>query len=121
MNASDQIIVFDRALVRRHRDRAAREFAAHRALFEETAGQLMERLGDVKREFTSILDLGDRDGFLARALQERYKSFVVTTDFSEMMLQQGRSVPLPSREGIGEGECSEKPPHQQKLRLAKEG
>ncbi len=46
----NQILVFDRALVRRNRDRAALHFAKHLVLFEETSHQLMERLGDVKRE-----------------------------------------------------------------------
>ena len=86
MNDPNQILVFNRALVRRNRDRAATNFAKHRALFEETAYQTMERLSDVKREFESILALGDHDGFLAAVLNAKYGSFVASTDLSQRML-----------------------------------
>jgi NADH dehydrogenase [ubiquinone] 1 alpha subcomplex assembly factor 5 len=92
MSTSDQILVFDRALVRRNRDRAAPHFAKHRALFEEIAHQLMERLGDVKREFPNILALGDHDGFFASALTAHYGSFVVATDISEKILRGKNTV-----------------------------
>lgn len=78
MSGSSQIFVFDRALVRRHRDRAAAGFARHNTLFEESAELLLERLGDIKRPFASILDLGARDGSLAAALAKRYgDAFIV--------------------------------------------
>lgn len=87
---SSQIHIFDRALVRRHRDRAAPGFAPrHSALHEEIAAQLLDRLGDVKRSFPNILDLGARDGHLARQLAPREGSFVVAADVSETMLRQG--------------------------------
>ena len=61
-------IVFDRAAVRAHRDRAAARLADHDFLFVEAAQRLVDRLGDVNRRFTRALDLGCHGGELARAL-----------------------------------------------------
>ncbi|MBP2301607.1 SAM-dependent methyltransferase [Azospirillum picis] len=60
--------VFDRALVRRRRDRAVAEFSDHSFLFDEIAERLADRLEDVIRPFPLALDLGCHDGALARAL-----------------------------------------------------
>ena len=65
---TDDRHVFDRRLVRRRRDRAAARFAAHRFLFDAVAGNLVERLTDVRRRFAFALDLGCHDGPVARAL-----------------------------------------------------
>lgn len=62
------IKVFDRAAVRAHRDRAARRGGEHNFLFDEGAAGLAERLDEVRRRFPVALDLGCRDGALARAL-----------------------------------------------------
>jgi NADH dehydrogenase [ubiquinone] 1 alpha subcomplex assembly factor 5 len=87
---SDQIHIFDRALARRHRDRAAEGFSAHHhALLEEAATHILERLADVKRRFSSILDLGAHDGLLARRLAQRKDAFVIAADLSEKLLGQG--------------------------------
>ncbi len=82
----NQILAFDRALMRRHRDRAVPRFADHRVLFDETAALLMERLGDVKRDFRSVLDLGAHDGLLAQKIVERHHGLVVAADLSLPML-----------------------------------
>jgi SAM-dependent methyltransferase len=66
-----QISVFDRATVRRHRDRAAPDFARYEFLATEVADRLADRLDDVRRGFPRALDIGARDGTLARALQGR--------------------------------------------------
>ncbi len=87
MNIPDQILVFDRALKRRHHDRAAAGFAAHSVLFESVAEHLIERLSDVKRSFASVLDLGSHNGILARRFAEKKNSFVVAADVSEKMLR----------------------------------
>lgn len=83
MNNLDQTLVFDRAMVRNHRKRAADNFVAHSVLFEETATQLIDRLGDVKREFQAILDLGAHDGVLADIFTQRENAFVVAADNTE--------------------------------------
>ena len=79
--------VFDRVLVRKRRDRAAAGFGAHAALFEETSGRLIERLGDIKQDFRVALDLGAHNGYLARRFSERGIPFVVTADISEKMVR----------------------------------
>ncbi len=70
---SSGIKVFDRSAVRAHRDRAARDRAGggRGFLFDEAAERLAERLGEVRRRFPVALDLGCRDGALARALAGR--------------------------------------------------
>jgi NADH dehydrogenase [ubiquinone] 1 alpha subcomplex assembly factor 5 len=68
----DPIRVFDQRAVRLHRRRAARH-ARGRAdfLFVESAERLADRLADINRVFPQALDLGCRDGLLARQLRGR--------------------------------------------------
>jgi NADH dehydrogenase [ubiquinone] 1 alpha subcomplex assembly factor 5 len=90
---NEEIHIFDRGLVRRHRDRAAGAFAPrHSALREETAEQLAERIKDVKRDFKTILDLGAPPGTPARRLAAD-GGFAVAADLSEKMLKQGGVAP----------------------------
>lgn len=65
---TDPMQVFDRALVRRHRDRAAPRFAEYNFLFAEVAERLADRLMDVRRDFPRALDLGCHDGTLGRRI-----------------------------------------------------
>lgn len=65
---ADQMRVFDRRLVRAHRDRAAAHLGDHDFLFREVAERLADRLDDFNRGFPVALDLGCRGGALARAL-----------------------------------------------------
>lgn len=71
MTPSDLMTVFDRRLVRAHRDRAAATLSAHDFLLADTADALVDRLYDVRREFPVALDLGCRTGLLAARLQDR--------------------------------------------------
>ena len=68
---SDSMNVFDRRLVRRHRDRAASTLDAHDFLFREVAERLADRLDDVTRKFPQALDLGCHGGEIAAALRGR--------------------------------------------------
>lgn len=61
--------IFDRALMRRRRDRIAPNFDAHDFLFREIAERLAERAGDVRREFPLALDAGCRTGLFTQAAQ----------------------------------------------------
>ncbi len=72
MNLTDQpaTALFDRGAWRAHRQRAARAGAVD-FLHAEVADRLVDRLDLVNREFAVALDLGARDGWLARALAER--------------------------------------------------
>ncbi|MGH6932391.1 MAG: methyltransferase domain-containing protein [Dongiaceae bacterium] len=65
---TDDMDIFDRPLVRRHRERAAPNLSAHDFLFRETAKRLADRLDDVTRKFPLALDLGCHGGELAAAI-----------------------------------------------------
>ena len=69
--------IFDRALRRRRRDRAAPGFAAHDFLRRHMAEELLDRLDGVTRRFAQALDLGGADGMLAAQLRAR--GIAVTT------------------------------------------
>jgi NADH dehydrogenase [ubiquinone] 1 alpha subcomplex assembly factor 5 len=62
--------LFDRRAWRAHRDRAGRQGAVT-FLHEEVVERLLDRLDLINREFPVALDLGARDGAVARALAER--------------------------------------------------
>lgn len=68
---SDPITIFDRATVRRHRDRAAPLLDDSGFLFREVADRLADRLDDMVRDFPVALDLGARDGMLRPLLLGR--------------------------------------------------
>jgi len=63
--------IFDRALVRKRRDRAAPRFAAHDFLVREVAERLADRLDDVTRSFPMALDLGCHTGEIAGTIGKR--------------------------------------------------
>ena len=82
-------IVFDRALVRVRRDRAAAGFAAHAFLYEEVARRLAERLELMQRTFPRALVLGGRTGGMAAMLTGRFGiETLVQAEFSEKMAGQ---------------------------------
>jgi SAM-dependent methyltransferase len=64
-------IVFDRAQVKRQRDRAASSFATYDFLLNELAERLADRLLDIKRSFPVALDLGCHTGQIGRILKGR--------------------------------------------------
>ena len=69
--------IFDRALLRRRRERIAAIADPHARdprrdfLFAESGERMLDRLDDVTRRFPVALDLGSRDGLLGRLLQGR--------------------------------------------------
>lgn len=65
------IEIFDRRAVRRHRDRAAANLAAHDFLIREIAERLADRLADFTRPFPVTLELGCHTGQLRRQLADR--------------------------------------------------
>ena len=66
-----QARIFDRRLLRERRARASLGLTAHDFLLTEVAERLSDRLSDIARRFPLALDLGARDGILARTLQGR--------------------------------------------------
>lgn len=77
--------IFDRALLAARRDRAAPAFDRHNFLVREVAARLADRLRDINRDFTSVLDLGCHCGELTAALPATPK-MLVQTDLSAAML-----------------------------------
>jgi len=67
---SSSMKVFDRRAVRAHRDRAADTLGRHDFLLGEITHRLIERLEDVKRDFSVALDLGCHTGELGRSLDQ---------------------------------------------------
>ncbi len=63
--------VFDRDVVRRHRDRAAPRLDAHDFLLREVGERLVDRLDDIRRTFPLTLDLGCHSGQLSRLVGRR--------------------------------------------------
>ena len=76
--ASDQQEIFDRRLRRMRRDRALANFAAHDFLYQHMADELVDRLGDVKRDFHRALLIGTPDAFLRDRLTVAGMSVVCT-------------------------------------------
>lgn len=84
---------FDRRAVRAHRNRAAKRFAESDFLFRETAARLIERLGDVRRDFSHVLDLGCHRGELgARLASHEAARRVVQCDLSPVMAGLARAA-----------------------------
>src|SRR5690349_5810740 len=66
----DPLLVFDRTVLRRRRERAARDWQSRAFLKREIASRLVERLDDVRRTFSSVLDLGSHGDEVATALND---------------------------------------------------
>ena len=81
-------IVFDRALLRRRRDRAAARYADFDFLANEMAVRLVERLSDVRRSFATTLVLGCHTGRIAEALPKEQVGEVIQADLSLAMVQK---------------------------------
>jgi SAM-dependent methyltransferase len=71
MPPPDPLLVFDRALLRKRRERAARAWDRASFLKREIAGRLVDRLDDIKHRFPLALDLGVHGDEVATALAGR--------------------------------------------------
>ncbi|MEX2629840.1 MAG: methyltransferase domain-containing protein [Tistlia sp.] len=90
---SDSQRPFDRAVVRRHRERAAAAWPAHDFLVREVAGRLAERLDDIRRSFPLALDLGCHGGELMQAMAGRGGiERTVACDLSEAMARRAAAT-----------------------------
>ncbi len=85
------IAVFDRDLVRRHRERAAARLEAHDFLFRAAADLLGDRLLDVARPIETALDLGCHGGELGPSLAARGVGRVVHADLAWGMAARARA------------------------------
>ena len=95
----DQMHVFDRALVRRRRDRAAATVHAVAPILEDCADRLLDRLDDTTRRFSRALDLGGR-GVVAPRLAARGIPFVVSADLSPAMAARAGGLPVAADEEV---------------------
>jgi SAM-dependent methyltransferase len=88
-------VVFDRAVLRRRRERAAAGFSACDFLVQEAATRLVERLGDVRRRFPLALALGCHTGQLARRLDgDPSVERLIQTDLAEAMVRRASGLRL---------------------------
>jgi NADH dehydrogenase [ubiquinone] 1 alpha subcomplex assembly factor 5 len=69
---------FDRKLVRKHRDRAARMTNFDDFLEVEVSDRVADRLLDIKRKFSSVLVLGCKTGALTRQIQAHLPEAEIT-------------------------------------------
>ena len=80
----DPLLVFDRANLRRRRERAAWKWDERSFLKREIAGRLVERVDDVRRSFSKALDLGSHGDEVAAALGRRPAvGWLVRTDLGQ--------------------------------------
>ena len=96
---SDAMQVFDRALVRRRRDRAAATVSRVAPILEDCTDRLLDRLDDMTRRFTRALDLGGR-GAVAPRLKARGIPFVVSADLSARMAAQAGGLAVAADEEV---------------------
>jgi NADH dehydrogenase [ubiquinone] 1 alpha subcomplex assembly factor 5 len=71
VQSRDRTAVFDRAALRRQRERTAPHLDGYDFLIREVAERLVERLCDVRRAFPLALELGCHTGQLGRLLRDR--------------------------------------------------
>ena len=87
--------IFDRATLRRRRERAAAGLAGCEFLIQEAAARLVERLGDVRRSFPLALALGCHTGQLARRLDgDASVGRLIQTDLAEAMVRRASGLRL---------------------------
>jgi NADH dehydrogenase [ubiquinone] 1 alpha subcomplex assembly factor 5 len=93
----DPMRVFDRALLRRRRDRAADTVLRVAPILEDCAERLLDRLDDTTRRFSRALDLGGR-GVVAPMLRARGISSIVSADLSPRMAAAGGALAVAADE-----------------------
>jgi NADH dehydrogenase [ubiquinone] 1 alpha subcomplex assembly factor 5 len=83
--------IFDRALLRRRRDRAAPNFGDFDFLQRRVGEMTADCLSDIRRQFPMALELGCRTGQMAKILQGRSGiEILVQSDLSEAMALRAR-------------------------------
>jgi SAM-dependent methyltransferase len=93
MKSSQPLGPFDRALVRKHKDRAAKRFEQARFLKDRTIEDICDRLEFINRHFATVLDVGSQDGYFKREVRKRPQlidkiSYIAQSDFSTRQLGQ---------------------------------
>ena len=90
-------ILFDRAQLARHRDRAARTYQDYAVLKQRESTELLDRLRDVSRQFDVALDLGCHDGTAALGLLKSGQvQTVIGLERSAALAQKARASGVPT-------------------------
>jgi SAM-dependent methyltransferase len=82
--------LFDRQLIKAHRNRAAASFSDYAFLKERVARDLTGRLNLIRRSFHHCVDVGGHTGHLGALLKEI--PLLITTDLSEAMVTQASTA-----------------------------
>jgi SAM-dependent methyltransferase len=93
----DVMRVFDRALLRKRRERAAAGVGRVAPILTDCADRLLDRLDDTTRRFSRALDLGGR-GVVAPMLAARGIPFVVSADLAPAMAARAGGVAVAADE-----------------------
>jgi NADH dehydrogenase [ubiquinone] 1 alpha subcomplex assembly factor 5 len=81
--------IFDRRLLTRRRDRTAAQLKDCDFLLQRVAGDIVERLGVVRRQFPVVLNLGAHHGLLGRRIRALTGvTMVIDADLSPRLLAQ---------------------------------
>lgn len=80
--------IFDRTLVKSHRDRIAKSYATHAFLKKRMADNFESRLKRIRRSFHICLDLGCHTGELGSFLKTIHSQSLICSDISEMMVSR---------------------------------
>ena len=88
-NLQETHAIFDRKLVKLHRDRAVKKLNNYEFLFCEVAQILADRLSDIRRQFPVALDVGCHTGQITKILKNIGKiDAILQCDLSEQMVRQ---------------------------------
>lgn len=80
--------IFNRALLRTHRDNASTRIQHHDFLLQASSNQLFEHAISLRPSYNKILDLGARSGILTQKLTSQYpSSYILSSDISDKMLK----------------------------------
>lgn len=83
-------VLFNRKLVRYHRDRAVHHYHTMQGITEACVERLLDRLDDIQRPFSNALEIGGR-GVIASALQSRGIN-VVSGDLSQRLVSLNKTL-----------------------------
>lgn len=102
MNApASSMTVFDRALLRQRRNRAAGDFADFDFLYQAVGNQLIDRLDTVRKELPVIVDLGAGTSTLTKALRHRKGTqTVINLDMAPAMAARARGLAVVADEDL---------------------
>lgn len=89
---SQQKNIFDRNLLKTHRDRAAAVIENHDFLLQSSAEEILDHAISLGLRPKAILDLGSRNGILSDKLAKQYKDAnLIATDISSNMLLKNKA------------------------------